>query len=243
MPMHRTIATIAKTFVNILYPLRCASCNKDLETLNEFHVCGVCMSAIKPNPQPYCISCGHNMRSGHGLCADCLRARPYFEKAYSACVYETALKELIHSFKYKQKVHLAPLFAKLMADFVKEHNDIMNGVDMITFVPLHPRRLWEREFNQSKVLALSLAKAWGISLADTLEKTRATRPQNELSRKERLTNLANAFRAKRSAALKDKKILLIDDVFTTGATVNECSKVLRASGAAGVRCLTLARGM
>ena len=183
------------------------------------------------------------MQNANEICGECRKAHFYFERAYSACIYEGVLKELIHAFKYKQKVSLARLFAKLMVDFIKENDEIIKGVDMLTFVPLHSKRLWEREFNQSKIFALVISNTYGLRLADTLQKTKTTKPQNELPREGRLTNLTDAFMIKGQAPLDGLNILLVDDVMTTGATLSECSKVLLGTGAASVRCLTLARGM
>jgi len=129
-----------------------------------------------------------------------------------------------------------------MTDYLKENDDILAGIDVITYVPLSAKRLRVREFNQSKVLALKIAEESGIPVVDVLYKRGHTRPQNELSRDERLVNLSGAFEAKGETA-KEKNILLMDDVMTTGATLDECSKTLKKSGAKTVTCLTLARGL
>lgn len=132
--------------------------------------------------------------------------------------------------------------AKFMIDFVKENIDLLGGVDIITFVPIQHKRLIDRGFNQSKVLASNLSNEFKIPLLDTLKKTRSTKAQNDLKRSERLVNLKGAFKVRGGAALKERCILLIDDVMTTSATLNECSKTLLDSGAKKVKCLTLARG-
>jgi ComF family protein len=113
---------------------------------------------------------------------------------------------------------------------------------MITSVPLRNGRLVERGFNQSRVLACEISKEFGIPFSEILSKSKNTRHQNELSREERLVNLEGSFKANPGNALRGAKVLLIDDVMTTGATLNECSKVLLHSGAKVVRCFTLARG-
>ncbi|MCM8761068.1 MAG: hypothetical protein NC938_05160 [Candidatus Omnitrophica bacterium] len=116
---------------------------------------------------------------------------------------------------------------------------------MITFVPLHSKKLHERSFNQSEILALKIARACNLPAHSCLEKTSHTKNQNDLTRQERLKNLTDAFRIKASSAhlVRGRRILLIDDVMTTGATLNECSRVLKNGGALEVRCLTLARGI
>ena len=163
--------------------------------------------------------------------------------AYSACLYEGPLKEIIHSFKYKKRISLAKIVSKFMIDFISENGEVLEGIDIITFVPLKNDRLRERGFNQSKVLAFNISKEFGIPLLDALQKTRATRPQNELSRDERLANLDGAFKVKGDVELNNARMLLIDDVMTTGATLSECSKILLDAGALEVRCLALARGI
>lgn len=217
--MSQTITAIAKSFINLLYPLHCAGCGKALDSHSQMNLCGHCKSAIRPNPRP----------AEYG--------------AYSACLYDGVLKELIHLFKYSGKLSLAKTLSELMVDFVKDTPEIIQGIDMITFVPLQKGRLSQRGFNQSGELASNIAKALGRPLKDLLEKTLSTRHQNELSREDRLTNLKGAFRIKKDVSIKGLQILLIDDVMTTGATLSECAKVLTRGGAKAVRCLTLARGI
>ncbi len=161
---------------------------------------------------------------------------------YSACLYDGGLKELVHRFKYKGKTVLGGIFSKLMIDHIKENPEIAD-VDLITVVPLHKERLREREFNQSLLIANPIAKAHSLTLLNALEKTRKTRYQNELMKSERLKNLEGAFRVSPKAEIKDKRILLIDDITTTGSTLGECAKTLLAGGAKSVICLTLARGI
>ena len=215
---------LTKNFLNLFYPLHCLGCEAALEAMNEFRLCATCIASIHSN------------------------AMPPFElddlpvKAYSACLYDDSLKELVHRFKYKGKTVLAKIFSKLMMDYIKD-NPEMADVDLITVVPLHRDRLREREFNQSLMLAGPISKEFSITLTNTLEKTRKTLYQNELLRSERLKNLKEAFTVRPKADIRDKRILLIDDVMTTGSTLGECAATLLRGGAAGVKCFTLARGI
>ena len=219
------LKAIIKNFVNLFYPLHCAYCKKPLHPLNELGICDPCKNGISKNLKPYSQS-------------------SYFDRAYSACLYEGALRELVHLFKYENRPGIAKTLAYFMVSFINENPDITADIDAITFVPLENSRLRERGFNHSEALAYNIAKAFNIPLLDTLEKVKTTRLQNELSRDERLVNLKDAFRTKKDLQpLEDLKILLIDDVMTTGATLSECSKVLRQAGAKEVRCFTLARGL
>jgi competence protein ComFC len=218
------LKVIAKNFINLFYPLHCLGCNKQLDALNEYRLCNQCIASIKPN------------------------AMPPFEldtpsvMAYSACLYEGTLKELIHSFKYKSKIALVDIFAELMIGHIKDNPEIIN-VNLVTTVPLHKTRLREREFNQSLIIADNIAKEFDLPVKNILEKTKKTGYQNELPRSERLTNLKNAFAICTATDIKGRDILLIDDVITTGATLNECADVLFSGGAKNVTCFTLARGI
>lgn len=215
---------IAKNFLNLLYPLHCLGCQTPLEAMNELHLCEHCIASINHN------------------------AMPPFELddlpvlAYSACIYDGALKELVHQFKYRGKTVLAKIFSKLMINHIKDNPEIAD-VDLVTVVPLHKERLREREFNQSLLIANPISKEYFIMLTNTLEKTRKTRYQNELLKSERLKNLKGAFSVSLKADIKDKNILLIDDVMTTGSTLSECAKILLGGGAKNVKCFTLARGI
>ena len=192
--------------------------------MDEFHLCRHCIGSINHN------------------------AMPPFELddlpvlVYSACIYDDALKELVHSFKYKGKTVLANIFSKLMIDYIKDNPEITD-VDLVTVVPLYKDRLREREFNQSLLIANPISKECSIMLTNTLEKTRTTRYQNELMKSERLKNLEGAFSVSSKTDIKDKNILLIDDIMTTGSTLGECAKTLLNGGAKSVKCFTLARGI
>lgn len=239
------VVTLAKSFVNLIYPLHCASCGKPLEALNGSGVCDLCRAQIKRNPAPYCSWCGRSMDCADGICVECEKMRPSFGRAYSACLYEGVLKKLIHAFKYKNKRILSGIFTDLLVDFIGDNPEAVEGIDMITFIPLHRNRSSERGFNQSELLASCLGKAIGVPVIGFMQKSRATKNQNELSREERLVNIRGAFTVKRALRelVEGSGILVIDDVMTTAATLDESSRVLLDAGASRVHCLTLARGL
>lgn len=241
--MSISATTLIKSLLNLVYPLRCASCKKHMDPLDDRGVCGCCLEEIKKNPKPYCESCGRSLPDQETTCWECKKVSFAFTQAHSACLYEGALKELIHQFKYNNRIALAKTLAPLLSDFIKENGDIIDGIDTITFVPLAPDRSRKRGYNQSQILAYNISREYAIPHAELLKKTRSTKPQNALSRNERLVNLEGAFRSRKGRDLEEKRILLVDDVMTTGATLNECSKVLLDGGAKEVRCLTLARGI
>ena len=221
------LAKMAQGFLSLAYPPACAVCKKGLDGDDRFGVCERCIADIKPSTR---------LPETDPVEFD-------FSATYSACRYDGTLKELVHSFKYGRKIKLAKLFSGILSDFIGERPYIIEDIDVITHVPLHAGRLREREFNQSKLLACGVAERFALPAEDLLEKPALTAHQNELPREERLANLAGAFRAKEDAAIAGRRVLLVDDVMTTGATLNECSKTLIAAGSAEVRCLTLSRGI
>lgn len=220
----QAVKIIARNFINLLYPLHCLGCQKPVEAENSFHLCGKCAASIKYNAMPP------------------FELEPGCTKAYSACLYDGVLKDLIHLFKYRGKTVLSKVFSKLMIDYIKDNPEIKD-VDMLTVVPLHKKRLREREFNQSLLLANPICETFIIPSKNALEKTRSTKYQNELLKSERLINLKGAFNVREKNDINNKKILLIDDVMTTGATLSECADTLLKNGAKSVTCFTLARGI
>jgi competence protein ComFC len=223
-----TFKAIAKNFINLLYPRHCEYCKKAMPAEAKAPLCHSCMGQIKRSP---------DIRTGSR------NSRHYFTNARSACIYEGVLAELIHSFKYKGKITLAAPLASFMIELAASDRELMDGIKAVTYVPVQDSFMMKRDYNHSGVLAGRLGKEFGLPVLDNLKKIRRTRPQNELSRDERLVNLKGAFAVKDGQKIAGLKILLIDDVMTTGATLDECSKVLLENGADEVRCLTLSRGV
>ncbi len=208
--------------------------------------CRTCREGFAPILEPYCMQCGLPFVSREGVChtcSECLVEERFFERARAFGVYDGTLLEAIHQLKYGRKLSLAaPLAGLLRQTFYRfwEKDDI----DLIVPVPLHKTRLRERGFNQAYLLITRWAKhealcCDGMSLWRCLK----TEPQTGLSRKERRGNIARAFAVRNSRAVREKRILLVDDVFTTGATVNACARALMGVGAARVDVLTLARAV
>ena len=215
-------------------------------------LCPICASGFFPVESPKCSRCGMMFKSRQGedhLCGECLDSPKKFQIARSAGMYKYALMAVIHCFKYKGKIQLSrPLGTLLFAAFVSFW-DKMN-IDLIVPVPLHSKKLRMRGFNPSFLLVkdwVRIANFLNVRLPDipvdinVLTRRRWTEPQTGLRRKERLANIKNAFNITDGSKITGKRILIVDDVFTTGATVNECAKVLLKSGAGRVDVLTLAR--
>ncbi|MFC1590685.1 ComF family protein [Candidatus Omnitrophota bacterium] len=240
--MRQALNVISKNLVNLVYPLHCQVCKTPLDPMNNYHVCPACISRIRVNQRPYCVRCGRSVERPDAVCAECGRRKPCFHMARSPFLYEGVIKECIHLMKYGKKVCLAKLLSRLMARFLKENAELREAADLIVPVPLFARKLRERGFNQSKVLARGICAELHIPASDALVKSRPTRPQSDLSKEGRMGNIKGAFRVRGRNSVRGKVILIVDDVLTTGATLNECASVLAASGAARINVITLARG-
>ena len=241
------LAESLRTLSHLFLPVRCTLCDRALSGDPIPFFCRACWGRLTPLPQPNCPRCGRPFGSSIAIdftpdwqCDDCHRHPPAYEKAWSCNAYESPLKDAIHLFKYRRKVALAAPLAGLLLTRAAAAREC----DLVVPVPLHPDRLRDREFNQSLLLADLVARHLKIPLSyDTLVRTRPAPAQSELSRAERLKNLRKTFAVERPQLLQDKRILLIDDVYTTGTTVNECAKALRKAGAGSVFVCTLARAL
>ncbi|MBL7068298.1 MAG: ComF family protein [Candidatus Omnitrophica bacterium] len=190
-----------------------------------------------------CYICGEKLAENKGLCDRCLSKIETNAFGIAACRYEGVIKEALRLFKYKNAFSLINTFSRLFAEFIDRNID-MRKIDLIIPVPLHPVKLRERGFNQARLLAQPIARRYNVPISiSNLIKVKYTKPQSGLNRNQRLRNLRNAFSVKKAGPLKGKKILLIDDVYTTGTTVNKASYALKRAGALEVKTLTLARGI
>ena len=176
------------------------------------------------------------------MCGDCRKTLPYFDRTFTAGYYEDVLKEAIHQFKFQQKTRLGKHLAQLLVAQIPMSLD-MSHYDIILPVPLHKTRQRQRGYNQSAILAKYVARHYQRKLMlNNLIRIRDTSAQSLVKgRRERKNNVKNAFHVKFPSLIHHRHVVLIDDVFTTGATVNECSKVLKKAGARSVLVLTLSR--
>lgn len=231
--------------LDIVYPKTCLACHERLtDSCMDGLVCFECWQKIKKNTPPFCSLCGRSLRKENlhrSICSECQKMNWHFDRAFSPCVYEGVIKELIHAFKYKNKDHLGHTLSRLMIDFIKEFRVPVDFVDFIVPIPLHRSRFREREFNQAQVLSEHLAREFQKPVAsDWLQRLRATKTQTDLERDMRLINVRGSFSVKDPHLVKGKNIFLIDDVFTTGATSSEAAKTLKQAGAQVVFAMTLA---
>ncbi len=228
----------------LIFPSSCLECGGALPGRPQILFCDNCMNAIKFIRSPICSVCGRPFAAEEQpehLCHTCL-TRPYhFDRARAITFYHGPILEAIHKFKFGKKLLFAQTLARLG---IEERPYDLDGFDLFVPVPLHVRRLRERGFNQ----ALLLLKEWAGKEKKKIDFTslirhRYTEPQTNLKHRERRKNIKGAFTVKRPEKIRDRSILLCDDVFTTGATVNECARVLKEAGAREVSVLTLARAV
>lgn len=226
----------------IIFPSHCIACDKIVSTDALF--CENCWPKLQFISEPKCTICAYPFEfQGLSLiCGKCLTKKPSFDKAISVFRYNHILRKIVSSLKYRDQTFIAKKFARLLFD--KSKNEIAD-CDLICAVPLHVKRLRKRKFNQAVLLAKSL---WKFApkkkfYPDFLVRTKHTKPQIELKQKDREQNLKNVFTVneKYFEEVKGKKILLLDDVMTTGATLENCAKILKKQGARKVVVLTLAR--
>ncbi len=218
---------IINAAVELVYPRSCCVCGGGVKSSKNASLCETCFKEIKYNRPVFPAS------------AEERRGR-YFDRAHSVCVYEGITRECVHKFKYDGALSLETLFTELMANYAERYMD-KNAFDLIVPVPLHRTKLRERSFNQAAILASFLSRKLKIPCVDNnLIRVKAGRPQIDLPKKERLKDIKGAFKTRRPILLNGSSVLLVDDVLTTGATVNECSKVLKLAGVRYVEVLTLA---
>ncbi len=228
--------------LNLLFPPVCPLCH---EAAPEAHaLCAACFSNLHFISHPACDCCGQPFPYAMGegaLCASCLDEQPLYDKAWSVFAYDDQSRHLVTRLKFNDRTDLVPLLGRLLHGY---GTAVTKGREIVMPVPLHRKRLLQRRYNQSLYLAREVSKRCAIPLMiDGLRRQRHTAPQTGLSRKERLVNVARAFGvAPRYAdTIKGRHVLLVDDVFTTGATINACARALKKAGAASIHVLTVAR--
>lgn len=244
--MKQLLSEVSRAALNLVYPIYCQGCRRKLPYDNNRYLCQECLKQIRLNRPPFCIRCGRSLSGSIGikaLCPDCLNKGRYFEMAWQCCKYDGLIKELIHKFKYERKLFLREVLIEILDNFARTYIDYKE-IEAIIPVPMHRANMNNRGFNQAAVLSEGLSRKLGVEFwGSCLFKIRRTKQQVNLNKVARLNNIKGAFRVKKDADLKGKSLLLVDDVFTTGATVDQCSKVLTVAGAKAVWVLTLARGI
>ncbi len=225
-----------------LLPPRCLACGTVVQESGQ--LCAACWPRLAFLAPPHCACCGLPFAYDPGpaaLCGACSGRPPAYARARAVLRYDEASRDLILAFKHADRTDAAPAFARWLQ---RAGAELLADCDLILPVPLHPRRLFRRRYNQAALLALALGRLAGKPVAvDLLRRRRNTPPQGHRSRAERQRNVAGAFALAPGAAerLQGRRLLLLDDVMTTGATLEAAARTLQGGGAAAVDALALAR--
>ncbi len=235
--------SLSEYILEWVYPHKCLICRDVIPIEREDKVlCERCRSRTPFLKPPFCKRCGVSIteENGLGLCSNCFGKSYGFTRGYAAFSYET-MKETIEHFKFQCYPKDSAGLAELMAEFMRLtfEEDFMS-YDYLVPVPIHSEKMKTRGFNQAALLAEDLCRLTGQkSESKILLRIKNTKPQSQLSEEERRDNLEDAFALGEGAEVTDKRILLIDDIFTTGSTINECAKLLLRKGASEVSCYCL----
>lgn len=230
--------------LNLLFPPQCLNCDARVPTHGT--LCQPCWQQIQFISDPMCDCCGlpfdYDIGS-NALCANCMQTRPLYTHARAAFRYDEYSRRLVTRLKYSDQTQLANIYGAWLA---KAGADLIAGSDIIIPVPLHYFRFVQRRFNQSALLAQAVSKKTKVkNISNGLKRIRHTTPQTGLTKTQRKDNVKGAFvvNPRYAASIKGKNILLIDDVLTTGSTIEQCTKTLLKAGAMQVNVLTLARAL
>ena len=235
-----------------LFPADCRLCGSPLINISRLPVCEECLTAVRPISEGVCSICGERLAQGQSFydqdetrCSLCQRAQPIFVKAAAYGSYEGGLRELIHLLKYEHVRPASGVLGRMLADVIGDLHSLFAGEVVVVPVPLHRSKFRQRGFNQAEEIGRKALKGLGCSTlmlaANVLERRRETQSQIGLSRHQRRENMRGAFAAARPELIRDREVLVVDDVFTTGTTVSECARVLRRAGASKVFVATVAR--
>ena len=226
--------------IDLLYPSKpkCDICG----SVGTAVACDICMASLDYLQGVTCLHCGKQLNEKYpkSICPDCRDGIFHYDRAYSCFAYSGMGKELIHKLKYEGKIQLSKVIAGLMEERLR--NEVLS-IDAIVPVPIHENKLRTRGFNQSLIIARELAGRLRKPVLDCLLRTKETKEQYNLDKAQRYLNIVDAFSVKLLYNNdKNKSILLVDDIYTTGSTVNECSRVLREFGARNIYVITAATG-
>jgi ComF family protein len=238
-------ARLVRETLLLIYPAMCAGCSRAFYSDKSEPFCPDCFIALDLISEPYCPLCGipfGSEKTISHLCGDCLGSVHLFDRARATGFYQGLIREVIHRFKYGGQTFLVNPLARMLIGPGKELTRL-HSIDTIVPVPLHYKRLRQRGFNQASLLGRRLGSLLKIPVDySSLKRTRWTDPQIGLSRNQRAANVKGAFSLKTREKIKGKGVLLLDDVLTTGETVNQCVRVLKKDGRAReVVVLTVAR--
>jgi ComF family protein len=232
--------------LDLLYPRNCQFCEQPLTATEPGVVCTNCLAGVKWIEPPFCERCALPFAgtvSGPFACGHCQDLVLHFRRAVAGCRAQGIVRDCIHRFKYDRQLYYGPHLAEWLVTAGRRWID-WPAVDAIVPVPLHPRKQRERQFNQAESLAAAAERAFRKPvLRGSLDRIKDTPTQTALDARARRANLRDAFVVRRPETVAGQRLVLVDDVFTTGATLDACAKVLRRAGATDIIVLTVARGV
>ena len=239
--MQTGLKIIYQTVVNLCYPPFCVSCRTSLD---QGLLCRDCLESAVRITAPLCQVCSRPYTGEIGTpfsCPDCEDDPPAFDCVATRYQANGIVRELIHRFKYSGEFHLRQILAHWLEEALSDPRISREPFDALVPVPLHATRIRERGYDQIAALVELVAKRSRSPVWPCLRRSRYTESQTRFSRKERLQNLRNAFKLRKGTSVLGKRLLLVDDVLTTGSTLDECARILKAGGARSIRAITVAR--
>jgi competence protein ComFC len=237
----------ARRALDLVWPRNCPFCGCPLADTDPGIVCPACVSSAKLIEPPFCRQCASpftgTVTGETFVCGYCQDLRFYFSRAVCACRAQGVVRDCILRFKYNREMYFGQHLVNWLVGAAQRWID-WREVDAIVPVPLHPRKQRRREFNQAEYLAAGLSKTVNVTvLKRELKRVKDTPTQTKLNAEARMKNLRDAFAVRDGTAFKGKRLVILDDVFTTGATMDSCAKTLRGAGAKDVIALAVARGV
>ncbi len=231
-----------RAIASLFYPSLCAVCSEPVD--QSEYLCAKCAQKAPRIKPPFCAKCSEPFPgaiSESFACANCSHRTLHFESAVCAYRSRGIVRKIVHEFKYGKQAHLQHPVADWLVETLDDPRLQGRRFDVIVPVPLHPARQRERGFNQAELLAQLLSARAGVPFRTALQRIRYTTTQTAFDRTERMENLHDAFRLRKNADVRGSRVLLIDDILTTGSTLSECARVLKANGALSVHAATAAR--
>jgi ComF family protein len=231
-----------RAVASLLYPSLCAICAEPVG--EDDYLCATCSGKAPRIKPPFCSKCSEPFAGAITdtfSCANCAHRTLHFEAAVCAYRSRGIVRQIVHEFKYGGQQHLRHPIAGWLAETLEDPRFSGRRFDAIVPVPLHPTRKRERGFNQAELLAALLSERAAVPSRDLLQRIRYTTTQTAFDRAERMENLHGAFRLRKNADVRGLRVLLVDDILTTGSTLSECARVLKAAGALSIHAATAAR--
>lgn len=234
---------LVESVLSLVFPAPCEICGAARTSLGTPGVCEKCFTEIRLIEPPHCARCGRTLKTSSGRCGECGSESFHFDRAFACTWYDGPIQKLLHLYKFGRRKSLRRFLTALMRQFIEHHVNPAD-FDAVIAVPLDRARKNSRGFNQSELLSKTLAGAFKKKHLhhSVLRRRRAPTPQSSLTKAGRRENVRDAFSVRKTGAVQSQKLLLVDDILTTGQTASECARALKQAGARSVTVLAFARG-